>query len=343
MGNQPSVQKIDEVKTRLETVYSDILSKENVRKTMDQEYCGNLKMFLTNDILKKYSKDVLGDLSKQVILGIEQGAQNNLDQKHNELCQKLSTYYVKKINLVGTIINTIRLAHLKIDRIKNGGMCYSKNLLSGSGIGLEIPIQPSIPFNMEMNNDLIFLDKELIEMRKKVLEKAGLYNSKKVGDNDELLNVLAMVEIDNEEDCTRNGGRWLANRKDMEKVYLVPTPELVKENKDWLEQAKKMENAAYSKIASLITILDSVIEERVEPRMNNGREERIKVFRDRLVYDKDLDSLVIKTKKQISELFQELDTMYLILFSIKVVGPEHLAEMAKLEKELTELKKRGKK
>lgn len=338
MGNQPSKENIVDVKNKLEKMYEDVFDKSNILKTIDQEYCENLQIYINNDVLNKLSKETLGKLGKGVLLGLQHPEQ---DEKKGEICSRLSKYYIKKINLVGTIINVIRLAHLKLDRIKNGGICFpgkDKDILEKTSLPPSIKVEPSLPLDIKMDNSLITFDKDVTTIRKKALEKAGL-NKK----NPELLDYLAMIEIDDKTTCVNNNGIWLETRQEMEDVYLVPSKKLEKENKNWLQQSQKLENTIYGKIAELVKILDDIIEERTVPQMIAGREHRIKVYKDKLILDTDLDTRIIKCKNLIIDLFISLDSMYLVLFSIKVIGKEHLDAIAKHEEELKLLKSRGSK
>ena len=336
MGNQPSKENIVDVKNKLEKMYDDIFDKTNILKTIDQEYCENLHIYINNDVLNKLSKETLGKLGKGVLLGLEHPEQ---DEKKAEICAKLSRYYVKKVNLVGTIINVVRLAHLKLDRIKNGGICFAgkdKDILEKSNISPYIKVEPSIPLDIKLDNSLITFDKDVMNIRKKAIEKAGLQKK-----NPELLDYLSMIEIEDRTTCTNANGTWLETRKEMEDVYLVPTKKLEKENKSWIQQSQKLENTVYSKISDLVKILDDIIEERTVPQMISGREHRIKVYKDKLILDTDLDTRIIKCKNLIIDLFIALDSMYLVLFSIRVIGQEHIDAITKHEEELKLLKSRG--
>ena len=341
MGNSGSslpMGKKNNIKADLEEMYKQILSPENIEKTIQGQYCSNLKIVITNDVLKKYSSEYLKEESKNIVLGYTDDKSSDI----NKICDKLADYYLKKVNLVGTIINSVRLAHLKLDRIKNGGICYGGNdkSLDKTDKRFNIPVEPSIPFNIENNTGLILIDEDILKIRSDILKKI-----KKSGvnlDETSLLNSLALIEIDNPEDCSRNGGKWLSTRADAEKIYIIPGEELRKENKRWFETMNLLENSVYSKIGQLVSILDLLIEERVEPKMIDGKEHREKIYRDRTMFDKDLESLVLKTKKILIELFVDLDSFFIILTTLKVVGKEHIDEMNMMEMRLKELKDRGK-
>lgn len=61
--------------------------------------------------------------------------------------------------------------------------------------------------------------------------------------------------------------------------------------------------------------MEKCIEERIEPRMIDGKEHRVKVFRDRVIYNTDLDTCSIKAKKLLENLFIKLDSFYLESYS----------------------------
>ena len=328
MGNNPS--KAQNIKEKVEDIYNEVLSPKNIERTIQGRYCNQLKFVLRDEVLEKYSKDVLGDNAKNIMLGIDMPS---IDK--GQLCDRMAQFYMKKINLIGTIINSIRLAHLKLDRIQNGGLCYGENRSRPTNISVAIPVEPTLPFKIENNVEPILLDEHHLQNRKDVLKKAGLEDTN-------LLNTLALIEIDNEEDCKRNGGKWLSTREEAERVYLIPSPDLKRENKKWFETLVKLETKTYENIGKLVYTLDLLVEERVEPKMINGKEERVKNYRDRMIYDKDLDSLILKTKKQILDLFLDLDSYFLILFSIEPIGSEHIEEVKNLETRLKSLKNRGK-
>jgi hypothetical protein len=343
MGNKPSTyssnEKILNIKHDLEDMYKQVLSPKNIEKTIKEDYCQNLQVSITNDVLKKYSDAYLKDSAKSIVLGYSQNEE--MVEEKQEICKRLSEYFIKKINLIGTIINSIRLAHLKMDRIKNGGYCVHPNEqhMKPTEKLFSIPVEPTIPFKFNSKNTgLILLDQDILQIRKETLKtvsKSGIEI-----DQEGLLSKLALIEIDNSRECKKNGGNWLVNRNQAEKLYIVPNPELKSENKQWFDTLGKLESSVYAKIGELISSLDLLVEERIEPKMIDGKEERIKIYRDRLIFDKDLDSIVLKSKKQLIDLFIDLDSYFIILMTMKVVGEEHIQEINEMETRLKDLKSR---
>jgi len=341
MGNSSTKigdEKINTIKSDLEEMYQQVLSPENIEKTIQEQYCKNLKIVVTNDILQKYSSEHLKEQSKQIILGYKEDNQMEM----NKICDALAEYYIKKINLVGTIILSIRLSHLKLDRIKNGGLCFGgeDNSLQPSKSKFKLPIQISIPFKIENNPELILLDEDLVKIRTDTLKKVKAAGVKI--DETSLLTNLALIEINNPKECSKNGGQWLNTREEAEKLYVIPTEDLKKENKKWFDTMNKLENSIYTKIGLLLHILELLLEERVEPKMKGGVEIRLKIYRDRLITKGDLDNYVLKTKKILVELFVDMDSYFLILHATKVLGEKHLEVIKKMEEQLKELKGRGK-
>ena len=341
MGNSSSKlssDKINTVKSDLEEMYNHLLSAENIEKTIQGQYCKNLKIVVTNDVLKKYTKEHLKEQSKEIILGYSEDNQTDI----NKICDILSEYYIKKINLVGSIILSIRLAHMKLERIKNGGLCYGGEgqSLKPSDKKFKLSVEPTIPFKIQNNPELILLDEDILKIRTETIKKVKATGVKI--DETSLLTNLALIEINNSKDCSKNGGKWLSTREEAEKVYVVPTDDLKKENKKWFDTMNKLENDIYVRIGQLLSILELLFEERVEPQMIDGKEQRVKIYRDRLITNVDLASQIIKTKKILIELFIDLDSLFLILNTIQVVGKEHIEVINELEQSLKELKGRGK-
>jgi hypothetical protein len=328
-GNTPET-----VKLLIENIYKDILSEQNINETITKTYCNDLKVFLANDALKKYSTEVLGKESKNLVLGIE--STDNNTETHAKLCERLSDYYVKKINLVGTIINTISLLHHKLDRLNNGGVCYnSKNRLKDSNIKYGVNIKPSLPFKFKFDDKLILLETELEQMRNEIVKKSGLKG--------DLNKNLSLIEILDRDTCEANGGIWLSTKHQLEKVLLVPTEADKHLNGDWVKEYKKLETIVYKSITKLINTLNLLVEERVEPRMVNGSETRVKVYRDRLITMGELDKYILDTKNQIKTAFVSVDTQSLIINShIDVKTRSDDKRLAELEKEVSSLKKKGK-
>jgi hypothetical protein len=346
MGNKASTyssnDKVLSIKHDLEEMYKQVLSPQNIEKTIKEDYCKNLQISFTNNVLKKYSDAYLKESANSIVLGYSDA---QAQESKQEICTRLSDYFIKKINLVGTIINSIRLAHLKIDRIKNGrGLCIApggggEQKMKPSNKSFKLPVDPSIPFKFNAKNTgLIFLDEDILNIRKETFKKVSASG---VEMNEEgLLHKLALIEIDNSRECKNNGGQWISTRKQAEKLYVIPSPDLKNENKKWFDTLNKLESSVYGIIGELISSLAVLIEERIEPKMINGKEERVKIYRDRLIFDKDLDSVVLKTKRQLIELFIQLDSYFIILMTMNVVGAEHLTEIKEAEDRLKKLKSR---
>lgn len=299
MGNKTSIiesKSIDNFKVNLDKMCTEILTEKNMDKLLEDNFCKDIRLKIKSDMLENTDDEVLHKLCSQVIYEVVKS--NNREN----VCSKLADYYIKKINLVGAIINTVRLVHLKLNRIKNGGLCLSDNPLSVS----KIPIKPTLPFVLGNNMNLITIDPDL---RNKIISNVKLHDER-------LLTHLTMIEIDNEMECKENNGKWIDNKEELEKYYLDTS-----DKKDITEEdsnnLNKLENSIYSKVTVLVSHLEKCIEERVEPKMIDGKEKRIRIFRDRPIIDTDLDTCFLTSKKLINDIFFELDSYFLIHFMIR--------------------------
>jgi hypothetical protein len=300
MGNSTSIidtKSIDNFKVNLDKMCTEIMTEENMEKLLEDNFCKEIRLKIKSDILHNTNEDVLHKLCNQVIYEI---IKNN--NKEN-VCNKLADYYMKKINLVGAIINTVRLVHLKLNRIKNGGLCFSDNPLSPS----KIPIKPTLPFVLGNNTNLITIDPDI---RSNILRNAKLSDER-------LLTHLTMIEIDNEMECKENNGKWIADKQELDKYYL-DTNRTYNVSEEDINQLNKLENSIYSGVTVLVSTLQKCIEERIEPKMIDGKEKRMRIFRDRPIIDTDLETCFLTSKKIINDIFFELDSYFLIHFMIRL-------------------------
>jgi len=296
MGNKISTiesKSIDNFKDNLDKMCTEILTEKNMDKLLEDNFCRDIRLKIKSDMLENTDDEVLHKLCSQVIYELVKS--NN---KEN-VCNKLAEYYVKKINLVGAIINTVRLVHLKLNRIKNGGLCVSDNPLSVS----KIPIKPSLPFILGNNTNLITIDPDI---RNKILANVKLEDQR-------LLTHLSMIEIDNETECMENNGKWIDNKEELDKYYLDISDKTNITEED-TNNLNKLENSIYNKVTLLVSHLEKCIEERIEPKMIDGKEKRVRIFRDRPIIDTDLETCFLTCKKLINDIFFELDSYYLIHF-----------------------------
>lgn len=299
MGNKISTiesKSIDNFKVNLDKMCTEILTEKNMDKLLEDNFCRDIRLKIKSDMLENTDDEVLHKLCSQVIYEIVKS--NN---KEN-VCNRLAEYYVKKINLVGAIINTVRLVHLKLNRIKNGGLCVSDNPLSVS----KIPIKPTLPFVLGNNTNLITIDPNI---RNKILSNVKL-------EDERLLTHLTMIEIDNETECRENNGKWIDNKEELDKYYLDISDKTNITEED-TNNLNKLENSIYNKVTLLVSHLEKCIEERIEPKMIDGKEKRVRIFRDRPIIDTDLETCFLTCKKLINDIFFELDSYYLIHFMIR--------------------------
>lgn len=250
--------KNSEMKNGLESIYASVLNSQNVSKTIVQTHYKHLTNNIVPNMLNTINTNTINGTMN--LLGI-----SKIKDKENreELIEKITDFYVKKINLIGTIMNAVSLSHQFLERVQDGYICvYGKNK--------EVKIEPSIPFAIKINNEPIF---------------------------------LKTSHIKSERHCIKNGGIWI-------KIH-------TEKSEKWQEQSKKIENTIFEDINNLIQILDELVDECIESRLINDVETRVRCFKDRNITEKELENLVIKTKKKLTKLYQNLDSFYLICFATK--------------------------
>lgn len=287
MGNTSSTStlsgqtSIESLRQNLHKLYSNVFDEKNLQLTVHPNSFSTIRDQLHNDVFMNMHTDqeIPFELQEQIFY------KQDPTMKHkNEILAETVAYYIKKINLVGVIILAVRMAHLKLDRLRNGTGCYGENLLGPTSIKTH-PVQIGL-FTLNVRNNVI-------------------KNANINANTNELKRHIALIEIDNESMCREQGGLW----KDKNTAEFREYP------KGYKKKLDKLELEVYQSISELVHTMEKCIEERIEPRMIDGKEHRVKTFRDRVIYNTDLDTCSIKAKKLLQDLFIKLDSFYLASYS----------------------------
>jgi len=287
MGNTSSAStisgqtSIELLRQNLHKLYSNVFDEKNLQLTVHPNSFSTIRDQLHNDVFMNVNttQEIPLELQEQIFY-----KQSPELKPTNEVLAETIAYYMKKINLVGVIILSVRMAHLKLDRLRNGIGCYGENLLGPTSIKTH-PIQIGL-FSLHVRNNVI-------------------KNSNINANKNELKRHIALIEIDNESVCREQGGSW----KDKNTAEVREYP------KGYKKKLDKLELEVYQAISELVHTMEKCIEERIEPRMVDGKEHRVKTFRDRVIYNTDLDTCSIKAKKLLQDLFIKLDSFYLASYS----------------------------
>lgn len=281
-SSQPEQASIESLRQNLHKVYSNVFDEKNISSTIRPDSFSTIHDQLHKDVFMNSNSQhgIPLELQEQIFY-----KQDPVLKHKNEVLAETVAYYMKKINLVGVIILAVRMAHLKLDRLRNGTGCYGENLLGATTIKTH-PIQIGL-FSLNIRNN--------------VIKNANISNNK-------LKRHIALIEIDNENVCKEQGGIWKdKNVHNENREYPI----------GYKKKLDKLELEVYQSISELIHTMEKCIEERIEPRMIDGKEHRVKVFRDRVIYNTDLDTCSIKAKKLLQNLFIKLDSFYLASYSFK--------------------------
>jgi hypothetical protein len=285
MGNTSSSQSeqvsIESLRQNLHKLYSNVFDEKNLQSTVHPDSFPSIQDQLYKDVFMKLNsaREIPIELREQIFY-----KKDPVLKQNNEVLTETIAYYMKKINLVGVIILAVRMAHLKLERLRNGTGCYGENLLGPTTIKTH-PIQIGL-FSLNVRDNVI----KNVNINKNV---------------DELKRHIALIEIDNENVCQEQGGVWKETNTDEYREYPV----------GYKKKLDKLELEVYQSISELIHTMEKCIEERIEPRMIDGKEHRVKVFRDRIIYNTDLNTCSIKAKQLLQNLFIKLDSFYLKSYS----------------------------
>jgi hypothetical protein len=325
--------KIDEMLTKL-------LDK-HMSDFVDKKFCKKAKLFIKDEVLMKQAEDNIEKLQDKIIIGTFVG---DADTKP-EICEKLSHYFLKKLNLIASINMVIKLCNSRLDSLKSGGQCYLDYANNLSNIKYQPFFKGVNKLSYDKQKKTYSFDKKYVlhvdsnQVRQMAFDKLKAdkrgrnildkYLPKNSRDN------LLYREIVDSEQCKKEGGKWLDNENDLIKNGLKPNSLVSYYNKGWNDIVNKTENYIAKDSNELFKLLNEVIHETVVDI--NGV--KTKQYVDKIITDKRLGELIEKSKKIIYNMLSEIDKTYLLTSSIPLVSHDEIKSLEELEEEKKKLDK----
>ena len=322
MGNANSSNQsggnIEEVQSKVELFIEKIM-KDKVNDINNRKFCNKIEIVLKNNILGALRKDELKDINNNIGIGYK------LDDKvsKKEICDKLSKYYLKKIEVSKTIKTLLEMISTKINNINTMSRCVAdKNRVSNIKYG-DNKKWKTLP--KELLNSINFS-----QIRKDMFKNIGLDPSE----------FYYVIEIDNKEECENfgNGGRWLSGLKQLETEGLIPPKELDNYNKKYQVLIDSINNKQVSTINSLSNLFAKICkEEQTTVPVSGGKTKRKNAltelpisFKELLQIEKDIIDIISKD-------IVALETLYLELYSLDIVTKKDIETFENDKKKLEEL------
>merc|ERR1712196_708265 len=188
------------IQNNIEKFIQQIMEK-NLDNPLNRDFCKNIQITIKDEILDKLTKNQLLEKNSKYTIGISLNDQNT----KKEICDELSLYYIKKIEILSTIKYLLDLISNKISNFNTNSRCYSSNnSLSRIKFG-ESKFWQTIPNAIKKNIDLSAI-------RMNMFSETNLDPSE----------FYYVNELDNSNDCKKNGGRWIKGIEQLKNLNLVP-------------------------------------------------------------------------------------------------------------------------
>ena len=340
MGNNLSFNKIggetnNDFKNTIKTILDQLLN-QHMEQFLDKTFCKKTKLFLKNHVFMKHAEEDIKGLSGEVFIGHEI---SDLNDKV-EICNKLSSFYLKKVNLVSSIYYIVNFINDKINKIENGPLCFKENKYILSDIDYTTQLDRSQILNFNDNKELKIPNKYKInfddeKIRKDAYNKFLITIKKKGIDNklsEKITKKLLITELYDKDKCINEGGKWITKIEEIINNNLIPDPILKNFDKKtyntyYYNTIQNLKNITNEKITNLINILNKVIEEKIVEI--NG--EKKKKYEDKSITQIQLDNYIKQTKENIQNILVEISYVIFLVYNNSFITKSEIIEKTNLE------------
>ena len=352
MGNSLSTNQIGgEQQIQEESFYkslNDILStllKNDMESYLDKTYCKKIKFFVKNDFFMKQSSEILSKLKKDVLIGELVEDQTSKD----ELCDKLSHHFLKKINLIASVKIISKKCYDRINEISEGGQCYNKDKKI-SNVKYKpffteiskIEYGDTKEHEFQKRNMLQFDNSELRNMTFEKLksDKRGsdLLTNNKYQLEQEGKTYLLYREIENQSECQEADGTWLKSKEELLEHNLVPDKELTDYNKSFFDVITSSKKTISSISFKLMEIVNKLVQKKTSDDSQNNDVSYI----NKPITNDELEEYTKEIKNYLSLMITEVEKTYILVSNMTLITKEEIKEKEKLSKELESLKNKMK-
>ena len=269
----------------------------------------------------------INQFGKEILIGKE--ISNLKDKK--EICEKLSNYYLKKLNLVSSIYYIVNYTLELFDTFEKGPVCFNEKKSDISTVEYKTGLEKAQIINF--NNKHYRIPKDISielnsnEIRKKSYKKfIELLGKKKNLLPESITQYLLVTEL-NEKQCKEtNGYRWITEKDELFKQNIIPNPKVKKYNKSYQNIISNNRIIISNLINSLLQDLNEVIEEKLE--------DKVKTYIDKPITYKKINEIITKVKDTIEKILIQLNITKFSLYNQYFITSGELEEKNKLDNKI---------
>lgn len=322
MGNSYSsnTQKggnITEVQSKVEAFIQKLMNEKG-NDISNESFCDNIQIVLKDNILSGLKKSELLDINEQYGIGFKV----NDSQTKNQICEKLTEYYSKKIEIALTIKHLLELLSNKINNITFMNRCVAdKDKLSNIKYAQSKAWQ-KLPINMEDSLNVS-------QLRTSMFDGIGMDPSA----------YYYVIELETKEECEFNGGRWLSGIEQLEKEGIIPPQDVTKYNQKYRQIKDQIQNAqaiSINKLSEQFSRICKEEQQNVESK-NGGQPQRKNVLHELPISMNELLKIEASIIQIIKDDIISIEKLYLNLVSLDIVTKEEIQAFKDQEENLKKL------
>ena len=333
--SEPNSTDISSVISNLGTLQATLdyfLSNQPLDQYQDKSHCKSIKLFLRDEILMKQATDALQTRHDLII-----GRDDNSDGDRKAVCETLSTYYLKKINLFASIHGAIDIGYQKIEQLRSGGQCKGQTTteISSEPHRLDISNNPSIRITEVFQEGKHRLEIDADEIRRLALSKFTADGRGRGFTNDGKLTDVALSsqaeknwlvrELPSKETCEASNGSWLTTDDQLIQERLRPATNITDYNQTWRRILGELETEVTETSNQLMQKSQEIFVEDVIEK--DG--EKSKTFIDKAITLTELNAIISDVKNIITELLANIEAKQLILINLPIIIQSDIDEKLK--------------
>ena len=304
------------IQNNIEKFIQDMINK-NLTKPNSNKYCKNIQITIHDELLLKLTKKEL--LDKNIKYNI--GFISNDNSTKNEICKSLTTYYIKKIEILHTIKYLLDLISNKIGNKTNNSRCFSKDNKISNIKYAQSKHWKTIPAAIKKNI-------KLAELRINMFKETQLDPSE----------FYYINELDNSDDCNNSGGRWIKGIDNLKKLDLIPNDKIKEYNKKYYRLVNTLDNIHVNAIAKLTTQFKKICKEDFNRTdQTNGTTKKEKVLIELPISNEELLTIETEIVNIISNDIIEIEKYYLQLVSLEIVTNNEVENFTEMKLKLKNL------
>lgn len=315
-NNNQTGGNITELQSKVEKFIQKLMNEKG-NDINNKKYCDTIEIVLKDNILSGLKKTELININEQYGIGYKV----NDGQTKADICQKLTEYYMKKIEITLTIKNLLEMLSNKINNISFMNRCVadktavSKIKYATSKSWQKLPSELLKSINIS-------------ELRTSMFEGTGLDPSA----------YYYVIELDNKQECEYNGGRWLSGIERLEKEGIIPPKDVTKYNQKYRQIKDQIQNSQAQTIVKLSELFSRLCkEEQQNVDKGNGKTERVNLYNELPISMTELNNIEQSVVNLITNDIIGVERLYLSLVSLDIVTKQEILAFQEQEENLKKL------